>query len=118
MVGVINTIFGYSCYAILIFIGLHYSLAVMISTILGVMFNFKTLGVYVFKNNSNLLLFKFIMVYFIIYWVNIGLIKIFYNKGFDLYFSGILALLICPILSYFLNKFVVFKRSGVIEKID
>ena len=62
-VGVLNTAFGYLAYALLLFLGLHYTLAVVLSTIAGVLFNFKTTGTIVFKNNNNKLIFKFVAVY-------------------------------------------------------
>ena len=40
VVGAVNTVFGYSCYAGLLFIGLHYSLAALFGTLLGVVFNY------------------------------------------------------------------------------
>ena len=42
LIGIPNTAFGYSLYALLIFLGLRYDLAILIATILGVLFNFKT----------------------------------------------------------------------------
>ncbi|MCU7242422.1 MAG: GtrA family protein [Microcystis aeruginosa WS75] len=44
LVGVLNTIFGYFLYGTLILIGLDYKLAVLLATILGVLFNFQTTG--------------------------------------------------------------------------
>jgi putative flippase GtrA len=40
VVGAVNTVFGYSCYAGLLFIGLHYSLAALFGTLLGIVFNY------------------------------------------------------------------------------
>ncbi|NCQ92050.1 MAG: hypothetical protein GPI94_15420 [Microcystis aeruginosa LG13-03] len=48
LVGVLNTIFGYSLFAVLILIGLNYKYAVLIGTIQGVLFNFQTTGRLVF----------------------------------------------------------------------
>jgi putative flippase GtrA len=44
LVGVLNTIFGYFLYGTLILIGLDYKYAVLLVTILGVLFNFQTTG--------------------------------------------------------------------------
>ena len=62
-VGVLNTLFGYGIFALLLFIGLHYAVASILATICGVLFNFKTTGTLVFNNNDNRLIFKFISVY-------------------------------------------------------
>ena len=42
VVGMINTIFSYSLFALFIYLGMHYTFAVLISSCLGVLFNFKT----------------------------------------------------------------------------
>ena len=63
LVGILNTAFGYGAFALLMYTGLHYSAAVVLSTIAGILFNFKTTGVLVFKNKDNSLIFKFIAVY-------------------------------------------------------
>ena len=66
VVGGINTILGYAVFALLIYLGLHYALAVIIGTIVGILFNFKTTGGIVFKSKDNRLIFKFFAVYGII----------------------------------------------------
>ena len=70
VVGGVNTLFGYSVFAICLFFGFHYSLAVLVATILGVLFNFQSYGRLVFQNHSWVLLVRFILVYTIIYLVN------------------------------------------------
>ena len=44
LVGVLNTLFSYFLYGTLILIGLDYKYAVLLVTILGVLFNFQTTG--------------------------------------------------------------------------
>ena len=71
LVGILNTIFGYSIFAICNFLGFHYTLSTLITTILGVLFNFKTTGIIVFLNNDNKKLLRFIAVYCFNYiWAN------------------------------------------------
>ena len=48
LVGVLNTLFGYFLYGSLILIGLDYKYAVLLATIIGVLFNFQTTGRLVF----------------------------------------------------------------------
>lgn len=80
-VGVINTLFGYGIFALFLFLGLHFSLASLIGTILAVIFNFFTTGRIVFNNKNNLLIWKFILVYAILYLINLFLLSIinYYN---------------------------------------
>ncbi|MBT6586770.1 MAG: hypothetical protein HON77_20955, partial [Gammaproteobacteria bacterium] len=47
VVGAVNTVFSYSCYAGLLFIGLHYSLAALFGTLLGIVFNYLSTSRYV-----------------------------------------------------------------------
>jgi len=110
LVGIINTIFGYSIYALFIYLGLNYVLASLFSTIIGIFFNFRTIGNFVFKSKNNRLLFKFFQVYIIVFLVNIAIIKLFKSVGLNDYFSGAIAILFASVVSFLLNKYYVFKR--------
>lgn len=112
-VGVLNTLFGYSIYALFIFIGLHYSLAVFFSTILGILFNFKTIGILVFKNNDNSLIFRFFGVYAINYILNVSALTLLKFSGSDnMYINGLIVVFPLALLSFILNKkFVFVKRK-------
>lgn len=112
LVGGLNTLFGYSVYALFIYAGLHYSIASLFSTVLGVLFNFKTTGVLVFKSRDNRLIYKFVGVYVVGYAVNVGLLKILHSIGVDPYVSGAILLLPLAMLSYVLLKKFVFKESA------
>ncbi len=111
LVGILNTIFGYCCYAGFIYLGLSYPLALLYSTILGVLFNFKTTGKFVFKNSNNLLIFKFISVYVCTYFFNMILISLLTHFSFDLYLAGLIAVFPSAILGFILNKTLVFKST-------
>ena len=50
LVGILNTAFGYGVYCLMLWIGLSYWWATLIANVLGVLFNFKTTGVLVFKS--------------------------------------------------------------------
>lgn len=109
IVGIVNTAFGYALFALLIYLKFHYSIAVLISTILGVLFNFKTIGEIVFNNKSNRLILRFCMVYFITYWLNVFIIFIFKKViSENLYLVGFLALIPVALITFFLNKYFVF----------
>jgi putative flippase GtrA len=109
-IGAINTVFGYSIYALLIFFGLEYFYAIAVSTIIGVAFNFHTIGKYVFESKSNSLIFRFFGVYLFIFLINCALIKAFIVLGLNAYLSGALAVLPMALLSFVLNRQFVFKR--------
>ena len=111
IVGGVNTVVGYSIFAIFIFFGFHYSLAVLIATILGVLFNFQSYGRLVFKNYSWYLLVRYITGYIIIYFVNLILLLIFDLLVSNLYISGLMCTPFMAYLGYLLNKRYVWKTS-------
>ena len=111
LVGILNTIFGYSLFALFIYLGLYYPLAVLFSTILGVLFNFKTIGKLVFDSSDNGLIFRFILVYVITYLLNIFFLWLFKWLGFEnMYINGFVLLIPLAAVSFLLNKFFVFRR--------
>jgi putative flippase GtrA len=67
LVGIVYTAFSYSLYALLIFLRLRFDLAILISTILGVLFNFKTTGVIVFNNRRNNLVLRYFGIYSVLF---------------------------------------------------
>lgn len=109
VVGMINTIFSYSLFALFIYLGMHYTFAVLISSCLGVLFNFKTTGKFVFQNKNNKLIFRFVMIYVVVYFLNIGLIKFFHSLYPNYYVAGALSTLIMPIVSFTLMRLFVFR---------
>ncbi|MBP5972952.1 GtrA family protein [Brasilonema sp. CT11] len=112
IVGVINTIFGYLLFALLILLKFRYESAAFISTMCGVLFNFKTTGSIVFKNKNNTLLFKFIGIYTIIYLLQIFFIKQLLDYKINIFVAEALILLPLALLSYTLNNFFVFPKKN------
>lgn len=108
LVSGINTAFGYGLFALLIFAGLPYPVALLIGTIAGILFNFKTTGVLVFKNSNNVLIFRFFGVYGITYLCNLGGLALFKYIGVNLYWGGAILLIPVGLLAYVLNKTFVF----------
>lgn len=111
IMGGINTLFYYGLYSLLIFMGLHYSAAVVIGTVCGVLFNFQTFGRVVFKNCQFRLLGRFIGVYTIVCSVNIVGLKLLEIAGLpNKYIAGAIMVLPCALLGYVLNKTFVFNQ--------
>ncbi|MBW9069463.1 GtrA family protein [Agrobacterium pusense] len=108
IVGVINTIFGYTIYVASLWIGLHYTAAVAASTILGTLFNFKSIGAFVFESRNNALLLRFIAVYLFLYLLNISGVSLLVHFDVPAWFAGLLLLLPLAILSFLLNRRYVF----------
>lgn len=109
LVGVLNTLFGYAVFALFVYLGFHYSLASLLSTILGVLFNFRTTGRLVFNNRNNSLLWRFAMVYTVVYGCNVGLLRVMDGYSINMYVAGAVVVFPLALLSYFLNKRFVFE---------
>lgn len=110
IVGVVNTAFGYGLYVFFIYLNFHYSLAVLLSTVLGILFNFKTIGKFVFASNDNRLIGKFFATYFLTFFINIWLISKLKDLDFDYYIAGFLSISLTSVLSFVLTKYLVFKK--------
>lgn len=108
-VGVMNTAFSYMIYAMLLFAGLNYALANLGAVVLGILFSFRTQGKLVFRQTDVSLLPRFIVAWASIYAINVFLISRFINLGFDPYTAGALMLPASAILSYFIQKYFVFR---------
>ena len=75
--GAFNTLFGYSVYAVLVYFNFPYAIALLVSTISGVIFNYYSLGKMVFDNNGGWFVFrKFLASYIFIYIANAILLSL------------------------------------------
>ena len=109
-VGVLNTLVGYLLYVFFVWVGCNYIFAPLFSTVLGVLFNFKTIGVIVFKSHNNRLLGKFFGVYGIVYGCNVLGLKCLDRVGItNMYIAGAILVLPLALLGFCLNKKWVFK---------
>ena len=108
MVGVLNTAFGYGVFVACLWLGMHYAIAGAISTVLGVLFNFKSTGSLVFRSKGNCKLPRFVVVYAIIYLVNVLALGGMLQLGIQEWLGGLILLLPSAILSYVLNRQFVF----------
>lgn len=108
-VGGLNTLFGYGVFALCTFLGCHYTLSTLIATILGILFNFKTTGIIVFKNSNNRLLLKFLIVYGIVYLFTTAALKLLITIGSsNMYINYAILLLPNALLTFALMKKFVF----------
>jgi putative flippase GtrA len=112
LVGGLNTLFGYSVFALLILLHVVYPVAAFLATTLGVLFNFKSYGVLVFGSHDNRLIFRFFFVYGICYLV--GLVPLAWASAHGV--SLLLMAAICAIpmagFAFTLNRRLVFRRMS------
>ncbi len=107
-VGFGNTVFSYLVYALIVTITSRPTFSLLVSYIIGILFNFQTTGRIVFKNKNNSLLVKFFLSYFTTFLINKYALEGLVNIGIDKYLSQ--AILVFPIamISFFLLKNFVF----------
>ncbi len=112
IVGGVNTLFGYSCYAAFYLFGLSPWLALLLASFLAVIFNFFTFSRVVFKNYGTGNFIRYIIVFFILYFINKGLLEmIIVSGGNPLYIQAFLApVMAC--LSFVLMKAYVFRTRN------
>jgi putative flippase GtrA len=108
--GIINTIFGYSIFSLFIFMAFEYKMAIAISTIAGILFNYNSFKRIVFNNSDSGGLIRFTLIALCIYFLNIQGVAIFLSYGFNIHTSFVLIFLPTTIINYLLLKFFVFKK--------
>lgn len=112
LVGGLNTAVGYGLFAAFLFLGLHYGVAALLSTVLGVLFNFQTIGRLVFGSRDPSLVLRFVAVYAFTYLLNVGALWAFHRPDR----AGVLAVqagLALPValVAFLLHRTFVFRRE-------
>lgn len=125
-VGALNTAFGYGVFALLILLNRHLKVcspeielvvAPLISQVCGILFNFKTTGTIVFRNKNNWLIFRFFGVYLFTYLLNYGILRVLEDSyGIGRLIGGAIIVLPLSLLTYYLNKKLVFNTMDKTTK--
>ena len=111
IIGCINTAFVYGLYSSFIFCNLHYTLAVLFSTLIGICFSFKTFGTMVFANDDKACFGRFVAVYAVCYFINVGLLRFLSIYLLpNLYIAGLVSSLFVACISFVVNREWVFKK--------
>ena len=109
-VGGINTIFGYSLYAVLVWLMLPPQIALLLSTILGVLFNFATYGRVAFDRRLGWAsFFRFVAVYAVLYGINVVLLRVLLNMGQSPYIAQLILLIPMTGGAFLAQRYFVFR---------
>ncbi|WP_210334290.1 GtrA family protein [Rhizobium sp. RHZ02] len=111
-VGVLNSAFGYGLYAILIHMGIIPEIALLVATVLGVIFNFSTTGRLVFRSSDNRLFFKFVAAYAVIYVCNAMALRILVNFGIDPFAAQAVLMPLSVIATFAMMRAFVFREAS------
>ena len=118
LVGVLNTLFSYFLYGTLILIGLDYKYAVLLATILGVLFNFQTTGRLVFGSKNNKLIFRFVLVYVATFLLNVEALRVVDAMNINIeqktkmLIAGAILVFPLAVISFVLMKLFVFREGS------
>lgn len=118
LAGCINTLFGFFAYSAAIFAGAAVWLALLAGIIAGIVFNFFSTGGYVFRMLSARLLPRFVACYFIIYFINFGLITLLLEWIKNAILLQLFITFPIAIFSYFLMSRFVFFNNEQSDKIN
>lgn len=108
LIGVLNTAFGYSMFALLVYSGLHYTVALFLATIAGILFNFKTFGRFVFGRSDWRLIGRFFAVYGFLYLINVAIVFVIMLYVHNVYLANAIALIFIASLGFVLNRSFVY----------
>ena len=111
LVGVLNTAFGYSVFAALLYAGLHAAWALLLATCAGVVFNFFSTGKLVFGNRDGSRLPRFVAVYAIVYVFNLAVIELLQAAGIGPYLGGAISMPAATLVAYALQSRFVFLKA-------
>ena len=111
VVGVVNTVFSYLLFALLISTGMHYMVATTVGTVLSILFNFKSTGRLVFGSSDNRLILRFYAVYGVNYLFGIAGLWVLHRLGVNMYLAGALMLPPGAVVAYLLQRSFVFRPA-------
>ena len=109
VVGVLNSLVGYGLFSLFIYLGLHYSLASLVATILSVCFNFMSTGKLVFKQFGKTQAVRFALVYAFLYGLNILFLGGLLKTGMSEYLGGFILIPVMAAFAYVLHARFTFR---------
>jgi putative flippase GtrA len=110
-VGGVNTLVNYLLFLLLIFFGSSQDLAVVVSWLIGIAFNFCTTGRIVFRSSDGRLLPRFAGIYLLQLALNVLLLRLATSLGVPTYFAQALLLAALAVLTYLMLRQFVFNRG-------
>jgi putative flippase GtrA len=112
-VGFLNTVVGYGIYSLLVLLDIPYLFALLMATIMGVIFNYFSIGRLVFKSRGGLFVFaKFITAYSVVYSINATALDVLIKQfQFNPYLGQVLCVPLSVMISWLLMNYWVFKND-------
>ncbi len=110
VVGVVNTVFGYGLFALLVWLSLNLFVAQILAHLSGMAFNYVMFRVHVFRGPKPELR-RYIAAYSLNYLLGLASLTVAHSFIASPYIAGLVTLLVISILNYFILKRFVFLSS-------
>ncbi|MEW5756395.1 MAG: GtrA family protein [Pseudomonadota bacterium] len=108
LTGVVNTLFSYCVFSLLLFLGFGAFAALLIASVCGILFNFQTIGRLVFRRLDARMLLRFFAVYIVVFVVNWAALKALMDLGASGYLAQAVLVPLVAVMSFLGHKFFVF----------
>ena len=108
VVGVANTCFSYSIYALALALGCSYPIASLITLTAGICLSFKTQGRFVFRDMRHSLFGRFVVSWVLIYLSHVGVVALCLHLGLNAFIGGALAMPSNVVAGFLLQRYFVF----------
>ena len=115
IVGAFNTLAGYLLYVLFLSVGFEYRIANLLALIIGIGISFNTQGRLVFRNPDKTLIFRYVACWALIYVANTYVIGQLIRFGASAYAAGAIATPINVLMSFVIQKYLIFKRPPAKE---
>lgn len=112
LVGVLNTVVGYAIFALLTLGGLGLVPSTVGATVVGVLFNFKSIGMLVFGTSGAKLLPRFLAVYVLQCAANIMALRSFASAGVPILLAEAIILPALAVAGFLLMRYFVFHKAS------
>ncbi|WP_436093066.1 GtrA family protein [Bosea sp. LjRoot237] len=110
-IGIINTIFGYSIFLISYLILKDHNISISLATVVGVIFNYMTVGNYIFDNQGWKQFPLFIISYIISFLANILILNALVYFELNVIIAQALSLPPTIAISYLFNSRISFRKN-------
>lgn len=111
LVGVLNTVIGYSLFVLFSFLGLDAPYALAFTYVFGVISNFFTTGKLVFGISKRKYFLRFVLAYVAVYLVNLVFLSILIWAGMDKLISQAVLVPFMALISFWSFKMYAFREA-------
>lgn len=109
--GIVNTLFGYGLFAVMVALGMNMYLAQIASHLMGMTFNYFTYSRYAFADRSASK-YRFVLSYALNYLIGVALLALLSRAFPSPYVAGLLSTILVSAINYLFLRNLVFRETG------